>query len=153
MPDEDTTEQEVIELLNELRVVLPGVQVLFAFLLTVPFSQRFQQLRSGQRGIYFAALLLSAVSAALLIAPSTYARLTWRHRSKARLLQIANPLAIWGTLFLAAGMACAVYLIGDVIYGSPLAGIAAGGTALVTVVLWYGIPLVDRRRVRRPSDG
>ena len=99
------------------------------------------------------ALLLSAVSAALLIAPSTYARLTWRHRSKARLLQIANPLAIWGTVFLAAGMACAVYLIGDVIYGSPIAGIAAGGTALVTVVLWYGIPLVDRRRVQEAAEG
>jgi hypothetical protein len=144
--EEDRTEQELVELLNELRVVLPGVQVLFAFLLTVPFSQRFQQLTSGERGVYFGALLLAATSSAFLIAPSTYARLTWRHRSKARVLKVANPLAIWGTVFLAAGIGCAVYLIGDVLYHSPWAAIAAGAVIFGIVVLWYGLPLYDRRR-------
>lgn len=146
MPDEDTTEEEVVELLNELRVVLPGVQVLFAFLLTIPFSQRFQQLKPSDRGVYFAALLLTATSTACLIAPSTYARVTWRHRTKRRLLKVANPLAIWGTVFLAAGIGCAVYLIGDFLYHSPVASIATGAVMFVIVVLWYGLPIYDRLR-------
>ena len=153
MPDQEKTEQEVVELLNELRVVLPGVQVLFAFLLTVPFSQRFQQLNQSERGVYFAALLLAATSSAFLIAPSSYARLTWRHASKARLLKIANPLAIWGTVFLAAGVGCAVYLIGDVLYHSPWAGISAGGVMFVVVVLWYVVPIYDRLRLGRRRNG
>ncbi|MBV8385200.1 MAG: hypothetical protein JO155_00265 [Acidimicrobiia bacterium] len=149
MSEQDKTEQEVVELLNELRVVLPGVQVLFAFLLTVPFSQRFHQLTHGERGVYFAALLLAATSSAFLIAPSTYARLTWRHASKERLLKIANPLAIWGTVFLAAGIGCAVYLIGDVLYQSPWAGISTGAITFVIVVLWFGLPIYDRIRLGR----
>jgi hypothetical protein len=138
--------EEVIELLNELRVVLPGVQVLFAFLLTVPFSQRFDRLRPGDRAVYFAALLLAAASSVLLIAPSVYARLTWRHQDKTRMLRLANPLAIWGSVFLAGGIGCAVYLIGDVLYRSPLAGMATAGVVLLIVVTWYGIPLIDRLR-------
>jgi hypothetical protein len=142
----DKTEQEVVELLNELRVVLPGVQVLFAFLLTVPFSQRFQQLSGGDRGVYFAALMLAAGSSVLLIAPSVYARLTWRHQPKKRMLALANPFAIWGTVLLAGGISCAVYLIGDVLYQSELGGIATAGVALLIFVTWYGVPLVDRLR-------
>jgi hypothetical protein len=139
-------EQEVIELLNELRVVLPGVQVLFAFLLTVPFSQRFQTLTAADRNIYFAALLLAAASSVLLIAPSVYARLTWRHQSKARLLALSNPLAIWGSVLLAGGIGCAVYLIGAVLYRSALAGFATAGVVLLILVTWFGLPLLDRLR-------
>ncbi|MBV8160457.1 MAG: hypothetical protein JO265_06000 [Acidimicrobiia bacterium] len=154
MADESSTEQEVVELLNELRVVLPGVQVLFAFLLTVPFSQRFTQLRPDERGIYFAALMFAAGSSALLIAPSVYARLTWRHIPKARLLQVANPLAIWGTVLLAGGIGCAVYLIADVLYHSALAGIFTAAVSVLILVAWYGVPLYDRLRAgSRLSQG
>ncbi|MDQ1499037.1 MAG: hypothetical protein QOI86_2377 [Actinomycetota bacterium] len=146
MPQADDDEQEVIEFLNELRVVLPGVQVLFAFLLTVPFSARFGQLRPIDRDVYFAALLLAAGSSAMLMAPSVHARLNWRHQDKRRLIALSNPLAITGSGLLAAGIACSIYLIADVLYRSTAAAVTG---ALVTAVIlgtWFAIPLCDRRR-------
>src|SRR5215468_1775361 len=97
----DETEDERLdrnlgELLQELRVALPGVQVLFAFLLAVPFQQNFTKIDGYQKGVYFATLLLTALSAALLIAPSAYHRLTFRYQQKHRLVFIANRLAIAG---------------------------------------------------------
>jgi hypothetical protein len=142
--DDQHEEQEVIEFLNELRVVLPGVQVLFAFLLTVPFSQRFNQLHPGDRAVYFAALLLAAASSITLIAPSIHARLTWRHQNKAWLLSVSNPLAIAGGTFLAAGIACALYLVADVLYRSRTAAITSVVVVALILVTWYGIPLVGR---------
>jgi hypothetical protein len=141
---EDDEEQEVIEFLNELRVVLPGVQVLFAFLLTVPFSQRFNQLGGADRAVYFAALLLAAGSSAMLIAPSIHARLTWRHQNKDWLLAVSNPLAVTGGVLLAAGIACALYLVADVLYRSRTAGITTAVLVLVILVVWYGIPIFGR---------
>ncbi|MDQ6617134.1 MAG: DUF6328 family protein [Actinomycetota bacterium] len=144
MSPADSDEQEVLEFLNELRVVLPGVQVLFAFLLTVPFSPRFNQLGRTDRAVYFAALLLAAGSSAMLIAPSIHARLTWRRRNNAWLLAVSNPLAVAGGFMLAAGIACAVYLVADVLYHSPVAGATSAGVVLVILVTWYGIPLFGR---------
>src|SRR4051794_33171551 len=88
--------RQLIELLNELRVGLPGVQVLFAFLLTVPFTQRFSQLDGIQRDIYFLAVLATALATTFLIAPSSYHRLRWRQHDKARMLETSNRLAIIG---------------------------------------------------------
>src|SRR5437588_7891756 len=88
--------RELIELLNELRVGLPGVQVLFAFLLTVPFTQRFSRLDSIQRDIYFLAVLSTALASAFLIAPSAYHRLRWRQRDKERMLETSNHMAVIG---------------------------------------------------------
>src|SRR4051812_19684401 len=87
-------DRELIELLNGLRIALPGVQVLFAFLLTVPFSQRFERLTSFDRGVYFVSLLSAAVSSAMFIAPSAYHRLRFRRGDKERLIQTANHQAI-----------------------------------------------------------
>ena len=92
--------RELIELLNELRVALPGVQVLFAFLLIVPFSQRFSSVTPLQRHVYFAILLCAAVSAALLIAPSSHHRLLWRKGAKEATLRVANRLSVVGMIFL-----------------------------------------------------
>jgi hypothetical protein len=149
MADVNDEQQDVIELLNELRVVLPGVQVLFAFLLTVPFSARFAQLGSVDRAVYFAALLLVAGASALLIAPSVHARLTWRRHDKEWLLSISNPLAISGSVLLSGGIACAVYLIADVIYASSLAAVTTSVVVLVIVTTWYGIPLAHIRQQSR----
>jgi hypothetical protein len=146
VPQADDDEQEVIEFLNELRVVLPGVQVLFAFLLTVPFSARFGQLRRIDRDVYFAALLLAAGSSVLLIAPSVHARLNWRHQDKGRLIALSNPLAIIGSGLLAAGIACSIYLIADVLYRSTAAAVAAALVTLLILVTWFALPLRDRRR-------
>jgi hypothetical protein len=140
----DKEEEQVLELLNELRVVLPGVQVLFAFLLTVPFSQRFSQLGPTDRAVYFAALLLAAGASAMLIAPSIHARLTWRNRNNDWLLRVSNPLAVGGGVLLAGGIACAVYLVADVLYRSSVAGITTALVVVGILVLWYGIPLLGR---------
>ena len=137
--DQEDLDRELIELLNELRVALPGVQVLFAFLLAVPFSQRFERVSEFQKHMFFVTLLTTAVSTILLIAPSAYHRLRWRQHDKERLLQVSNVLAIAGTLFLAAAMTCAVLLITDVLFERTWALLAASLTGLGLAVFWYGL--------------
>ena len=146
--DEQVQAQQVLELLNELRVIIPGVQVLFAFLLTVPFSQRFSQLGSTDRGVYFGALLLAAGSSAMLIAPSLHARILGSRGDKAWLIRVSNPLAIAGGTLLAAGIACAVYLVADVLYHSRVAGVTTATVVVVILLTWYAIPIVGRLRGR-----
>ena len=146
---DERLDRELIELLNELRVALPGVQVLFAFVLAVPFPQRFEGLTGVQEDVFFAAFLCTAVATALLIAPSAYHRLRWREHDKEQMLQISNRLAIAGTVFLAAAIIGVVYLVTDLIFGLAATLVA---TLLATALfgwLWYGLPLV--RRLRRPS--
>jgi hypothetical protein len=142
--DEDAkarVDRELIELLNELRVALPGVQVLFAFLLTVPFSQRFGSLTDAQRDVYFAAFLCAALSVALLIAPSSYHRLRFRHRDKERMLFTSNKLALAGMAFAALSVTGVVYLISDLLFGVVGASIATGLLAGWFFWFWYGLPL------------
>jgi Family of unknown function (DUF6328) len=146
-PGEDKAERidrELIELLNELRVALPGVQVLFAFLLAVPFTQRFPEATDFQRGVFFGTLLCTAISAALLIAPSAYHRLHFRQRNKEELLLSSNRFSIAGLGFLAAAMVGAVVLITDVLYG-PLATVCFGlATAALFGWFWGALPLMRR---------
>jgi len=136
--------RELIELLNELRVVLPGVQVLFAFLLSLPFLYRFDQLTAAQRDVYFVSFLCAAAATALLITPSAYHRLRFRQHDKERMLFTSNRLVIAGTVFLAISLIGVIFVVTDVLYHSTLA-------ALVTVLMsgwfawfWYGLPLSRR---------
>src|SRR5919109_5578243 len=118
-PQESKSERidrELVELLQELRVALPGVQVLFAFLLTVPFAQGFTSTTSFQRDLFFAVLSLTALSAALLIAPSAWHRLHFRQKDKEHLIVTSNRLAIAGLGFLALAMIGAVMLIADGVF-------------------------------------
>jgi Family of unknown function (DUF6328) len=143
---DERLDRELIELLNELRVALPGVQVLFAFLLAVPFSQRFEQLNAVQEDVFFAAFLCTAVSTALLIAPSAYHRLRWREHDKEQLLRTSNTLAIAGTAFLAAAITAVVYLVTDLIYGVVTSVVVTLAAAVMFAWLWYALPFVRRRR-------
>ena len=145
--EEERLDRNLLELLNELRVALPGVQVLFAFLLTVPFSQRFTTLTDTQEEMYYVALLATAASALLLIAPSAHHRINFRQQDKAYIVLFANKLTIAGLAFLAIAMSCVVWLITDLLYGSTATAIATSITAAGFVVLWYVIPVV--RRIRR----
>jgi amino acid transporter len=150
MADEDHEERlqrETLELLNELRVVLPGVQVLLAFLLTAPFNQRFTQLDDGQEAAYFTSLAGSTVAVALLIAPTTYHRLRFRSRDKERLLRLGNTFVVVGTAFLAAAMTAAVGLVTDLVYGGAWTWVVSALTAVLLAGLWYALPLS-----RRASD-
>lgn len=143
---DERLDRELIELLNELRVALPGVQVLFAFLLAVPFTQRFERLTAVQEDVFFAAFLCTAVATALLIAPSAYHRLRWREHDKEQLLQISNRLAIAGTVFLAAAIIAVVYLVTDLIFGLAATLVTTLLTTILFGWLWYGLPLVRRLR-------
>lgn len=144
--EHERLDRNLNELLQELRVALPGVQVLFAFLLTVPFQQGFQKVTVFQERIYFATLLCTAISAALLISPSAYHRITFRHQQKHHLVFTANKLTIAGLAFLAIAMTGAVLLITDYLFGTAATAITAGAVAVMFLVLWYALPL--RRRVR-----
>ena len=137
-------DRELIELLNELRVALPGVQILFAFLLILPFQQRFSQVGDVDRIVYVGALLASAAAAALLIAPSVYHRLNFRRRNKLRMLEDANVLLIAGSAFTAIGIFCAVFLAADFVFGATVAVIVTVATVVVFVALWALLPLVRR---------
>jgi amino acid transporter len=147
-PDEDRMERvsrELIELLNELRVALPGVQVLFAFLLAVPFAQGFTTVTEFQRALFFAVTAATAVSAALLIAPSAWHRLRFRQKDKERILRASNKMSIAGLGFLGLAMVGAVMLIADFVY-SPTLTIISGIVALIVYgLLWYGLPLFGPR--------
>src|SRR5213592_1583011 len=111
--DVERLDRNLGELLQELRVALPGVQVLFAFLLTIPFNQRFALLTTAQERIYLATLLSTTIAAVLLIAPTAYHRLTFRKQQKERLVFVANRLAIVGLGFLAVAMTGVVLLVTD----------------------------------------
>jgi len=138
-------DRELIELLNELRVALPGVQVLFAFLLIVPFTERFAQVDDVARYVYFGALLAAAASSALLIAPSAIHRLRFRDPEKEEILLTSNRLLVAGTAFLAVAMTATVFVIAEAMFGIA-AGIAiAAATAVWFTWFWYGLPIAQRR--------
>lgn len=145
-------DRELIELLNELRVVLPGVQVLFAFLLTVPFTQRFSQVTAVQRDVFFAAFIATAISTALLMAPTSFHRIRFRQADKERLLRLGNVCAIAGLITLLIAIATGVFLITDVLFQAAWASLVVALLTGFYVLLWFGLPL--SRRVREdPREG
>jgi hypothetical protein len=147
MADESRQERlnrELIELLNEVRVALPGVQVLFAFLLAVPFQQRFAATTTFERDAYFVALALSLVASALLIAPTALHRLNFRAKDKEAIVLISNRLVIAGTFALAPAMTAVIVLIADVIFGTAMTIATGVGAAAVFALLWLALPLSRR---------
>lgn len=133
--------RELVELLQELRVVLPGVQVLFAFLLTVPFATRFGQLDGLQRAVFFATLMCTAAATALLIAPSAHHRVLWRRGAREERLRLGNALSILGLMFLVPAMVGVVFVISDLLFGGGLAAAVAAVMAGSFAGLWFGVPL------------
>jgi hypothetical protein len=132
------------ELLQELRVALPGVQVLFAFLLAVPFQQGFQEVTEFQKKVYFATLILTAISATMLISPSAYHRITFRYQQKRRLVYYANRFAIVGLVFLALAMTGAILLVTDVLFSTAAAIVVAALALCVFGFFWFALPLKRR---------
>ncbi len=151
--EEERHNRELIELLNELRVALPGVQVLFAFLLAVPFANGFPKLSSLDRDIFFVAFIATALSTVLLIAPSSYHRLRWRQHDKERMLVISNALTIVGLLLLAVAITATVFVITDFLFHRTWAAVFTAIVAATFLALWYGLPLAaairDLQRPRR----
>jgi Kef-type K+ transport system membrane component KefB len=143
---EERLDRELIEFLNEVRVALPGVQVLFAFLLIVPFSNGYATMTELQKDVYFLTFLCTAAASAFLIAPSAQHRLRWREYDKERLLVVANRQAIAGAALLALAMSGATFLVTDVLFEVTSAAIVTGFVTALFAWLWFGWPLLREAR-------
>ena len=152
--EQDKSRRQLSELLQELRVALPGVQVLFAFLLTVPFTQGWSRVTEFQQNLYFACLLSSAAATAFLIAPSAIHRLDFERGDKPRIVQVSNTLTIIGLTFLALAVVGVVCLISDVLFDGWTVVMYTAATGVVFLSLWYTLPLMMRsnKTVDREED-
>jgi hypothetical protein len=133
------------DLLQELRVSQNGTQILFAFLLTVPFSNGFQDVTDFQRGIYFTALLLAGLSAAMLIAPAAMHRILFRAGLKEELVHMATRVTLGGQIILIGAVAMSVFLIGDYLYGHAVGFVLAVLMAGYWTLWFFVLPLHIRR--------
>ena len=143
-------DRNLIELLQELRVAGLGVQVLFGFLLAIPFTARFADLGHAQRELYVATLLLAAAATALLLAPVAYHRLVFRRNRKEQLVKDANVLAILGLVAVGLAVSASVLLVVSYVESGATVVIITVVTVCLFAVLWFVLPMV-RRRTRFPS--
>jgi hypothetical protein len=142
--EQERLDRQLNQLLNELRVAMPGVQVLFAFLLTVAFQQRFAEVTDFQRDVYFVTLLAAAAASALFIAPTAYHRLVFREGYKPQLIQLGSRLAVAGIACLAIAMNGAVLLVTDVLFDRTTVIVTVAVTSSLYIGLWFGLGLVRR---------
>jgi hypothetical protein len=148
--EESKRDRQMMELLNELRVALPGVQILFAFLLTVPFAQGFQRVTETQKDLYYATLLATCAATICLIAPSATHRLRFHKRDRAYLIETANTYLIVGLVFLGLAIVLAVILITDFLYDGAIVWISPLIAGLLLAALWFGRPLARGDRSSGP---
>jgi predicted membrane channel-forming protein YqfA (hemolysin III family) len=146
---DERLDRELIEFLNELRVVLPGVQVLFAFLLTVPFTNQFARITNTQKQVFFAVFLCTTAATVLLIAPSAYHRLRWRDFDKEQMLRTSNRLSIAGMVFLSLALVGAAFLVTDLIFHPTAAAVVTAAVAILFAWFWWGLPLSRKLRDER----
>jgi hypothetical protein len=147
--EEQRLDRNFQELLQELRVSQTGVQILFAFLLTLPFTQRFTEVTTFQRDVYFVTLLLAGLASALFIGPVSWHRVLFRRQEKREVVFAANWMAISGLVCLAIAIVGVVMLITDFLFGGAATAIVAGCLAAAIVVLWYVLPIIRLIRIRR----
>jgi hypothetical protein len=147
--EQERVDRNLSELLGELRVALPGVQVLFAFLLVVPFNPRFSTVTPFQEKLYIVTLLLAAAASAFLIAPSVQHRIVFRQQDKEYLVLMANRLVLVGLGFLALAMTGAMVLVTDVVFGTAMTVVVAVLVGLMFAALWYLMPVWRRLQLER----
>jgi hypothetical protein len=145
--EQERLNRQMTELLNELRVAMPGVQVLFGFLLTVPFQQRFQQVNDFQQTVYLATLVAAATATAFLIAPSAYHRVMFEQHDKPNVIHIGTGQFLVGIAMLAVAMNGAVLLVTDVLFDAGTVVVVVALLATLYFTLWFGVGIV--RRLRR----
>jgi hypothetical protein len=144
--EQERLNRQLTELLNELRVAMPGVQVLFGFLLAVPFQQRFASVTAFQRDIYFVTLLAAATATAFLIAPSAYHRVAFQHHAKPDIIRTGTREFLCGLVALAVAMNGAVLLVTDVLFQATTVIVTVVCVASLFAWLWFGLGLVRRAR-------
>jgi hypothetical protein len=142
--EQERLNRQMTELLNELRVAMPGVQVLFGFLLAVPFQQRFQSVSPFQRDVYFVTLVAAAVATAFLIAPSAYHRIAFQQHDKPRIIRVGTAQFVCGLVALSVAMNGAVLLVTDVLFKTATVVVTVAAIALLFAWLWFGVGLWRR---------
>ena len=145
-------DRNLTELMGELRVALPGVQVLFAFLLVAPFNQRFGRTTTFERDLYFAALMCTLLASILLIAPTVIHRLEFRRGRKAYVVSAGNRLTIAGLVVLAVAMTCAIALVTGYLFGTATAVVTTAIAVLAFSTVWFVVPLWRRRASERAGS-
>ena len=144
--EQERLNRQMTELLNELRVAMPGVQVLFAFLLAVPFQQRFETVNAFQRDVYLGTLLAAATATAFLIAPSAYHRIAFQAHEKEHIIHMGTRQFVCGIVALAVAMDGAVLLVTDVLFKTTTVIVVLVGVSAMFIWLWFGIGLWRRSR-------
>jgi hypothetical protein len=142
MDEQEKQDRQLIELLNELRVALPGVQFLFAFLLTAPFAQGFRRINGTEKALFYASLLCTALSTVCLIAPSATHRLRFHKGDRKYVIETAHRYTIAGLAFLAIAIVLALVMITDVLYNGAAIFAFPAGIAVLLVGIWFVRPLL-----------
>ncbi|MDP8953388.1 MAG: DUF6328 family protein [Actinomycetota bacterium] len=141
---QEEIDRELDEFLGEVRVVLPAVTVLFAFLLTIPFTARFELLSRVSRTAYFVAFITTATAIVLLLGETGYHRLRSKPYDKDRMLRTSSRQAIAALALLAVALSAVVFLVTSVLYGSGAAVAFTGFLGLLAVGTWFVLPLQRR---------
>ena len=144
--DKERLDRELIEFLNEVRVVLPGVQVLFAFLLTLPFTGTFERITGYERFAYIVAFYFTAMAAVLMITPTSFHRLRFRKGDKEAILRVSNRLVLGGIACLGVAIVAVVWLVSELVFVKAVANGIAAAAAAIVVLLWLVLPLQRRFR-------
>jgi hypothetical protein len=139
-------DRELGELLEEVRVALPGTELLLGFLFILPFNASFAHVSGLERGVYVGCVVVTALAAALLMAPTATHRVNFRRVDKEHLVRMCNRQVLAGLVLMVVSIALAMYLVGSVVLGTPWAGILAGGIAGWYALWWFALPLAIRRR-------
>jgi hypothetical protein len=142
MDERERQDRQMIELLNELRVALPGVQILFGFLLTAPFAQGFRRINGFEKALFYATLLCTAISTVCFIAPSATHRLRFHQRDRQYVIETANKYAIAGLVFLGVAIILALVMITDVLFNGAAIYAFPAAIALSLVAIWFVRPLL-----------
>jgi Flp pilus assembly protein TadB len=145
-------DRNLVELMGELRVALPGVQVLFAFLLVAPFNQRFGRTTQFEKDLYFAALLCTLLASILLIAPTVIHRLEFRRGQKGYVVRAGNRLTIAGLVVFAVAMTCAIALVTHYLFGAATAIVTTVVAVLTFSIIWFVGPLLRQRAIARRTQ-
>jgi hypothetical protein len=143
--EDERLDRNTTELLTELRIAAVGIQVLFAFLLVVPFQTGWKNVDAFERDVYFVAFVCIAVATVMLIAPTIHHRLLFRMHEKAYLVDVGSRLVIGAAVLLGTGLVAIMVLISDIVFGGAAPVILGVLGVLLTGILWFGIPLRRRR--------
>lgn len=144
--DQETLDRELDELTSELRMVIPGVTVLLAFLLGLPFTATFSELTALQSDVYFAAFLSTALAVVFLLGEGAYHQMRGKPYSKGRLLKTAIRQMVTALVLLAVSLSAVVFLVTDLLFGTLTSTLLTAGIAVLIVAMWFGLPLLRRMR-------